>query len=156
MKEFPFVWTELKPLSAELGIPIDSISVEFLQRWPQCVTLWRSDGTGIRIHSEMVDLAERIEVGVLHFDCVVSPSADEVFAELAPAFGTGFTVSKLVIAESGASVESGIVLTARSGDEIVVVANAFPCNLAIRGVPSITEIFEPEHPLDTYTRVAMS
>jgi hypothetical protein len=57
MREFPFVWTEPKPLSAELDIPIDSIPIEFLQRWPQCVTLWRPDGTGIRIHSEMVDLA---------------------------------------------------------------------------------------------------
>ena len=156
MKEFPFVWTGPKLLTDELGMPIDSMSVEFFQSWPQWVTLWRPDGTGIKIHSEMVDLAERIEVGVLHFDCVESPAADEVFAEMKPAFGGGVMLSKLVVVDSGASVESGIVLTARSGDEIVVVANAFPCNLAIRGVPSITEIFEPEHPLDTYTRVAMS
>lgn len=156
MREFPFVWTELKPLNDELGIPIDSISVEFLQRWPQRVTLWRSDGTGIRIHSEMVDLAERLEVGVLHFDCVVSPSANEVFAEIAATFGNGLTVSKLVIVESDASLESGIVLAAGSGEEIVVVAHAFPCNLAIRGVPSITEIFEPEYPLNRYTRVSMA
>jgi len=153
MREFPFVWTEPKPLGVELGIPIKSISVEFLQRWPQRVTLWRSDGTGIRIHSEMVDLAERIEVGVLHFDCVVSPSAREIFAEISPAFTTALTVSKLVIVESGANVESGIVLGTGSGEEIVVVANAFPCNLAICGLPSITEIFEPEYPLDGYTRV---
>ena len=94
MKEFPFVWTGLKPLSDELGMPIDSMSVEFFQSWPQWVTLWRPDGTGIRIHSEIVDVAEWAEVGVLHFDYVVAPSADEVFAKIAPTFNSRFTVSK--------------------------------------------------------------
>jgi hypothetical protein len=153
MNDFPFVWTGQTPLGAELHRPIDHISVEFWKTWPTYVTLWRSDGTGIRIHSEMIDVAERIEVGVLHFSDAFAPSADGSFAKIALTLGPHIAVSKLIIAESGAIVESGVILAADNGDEIVIVPNAFPCFLAVRGVPSVVPIFEPEYPLDRYSRV---
>jgi hypothetical protein len=37
------------------------------------VTLWRSDGTGLRLYSQMHDVAERREVGVLNFEQVSAP-----------------------------------------------------------------------------------
>jgi hypothetical protein len=156
MKDFPFVWTEQTPLSTELSRPIDYISVMLLNSWLMQVTLWRSDGTGIRVHSEMIHVAERTEVGVLHFSFASEFSPEELFAKIEPTFGLRIAVFKLIIAESGANVESGLILAADSGDEIVIVANAFPCRLAIRGVPSILSSFEPEYPLDEYTRALIS
>ncbi len=121
MKYFPFVWTEQRPLSTELSKPIDYVSVAFLKSWPTRVTLWRSDGTGIRIHSGMIDIAERVEVGVLHFGFTSEFSPEELFTKIAPTFGPRVAVSKLIIAESGANVESGVILTADNGDEITIV-----------------------------------
>jgi hypothetical protein len=155
MKIVPFVWTEQTSLRDEFAKPIRFISVEFHRSWPQYVTLWHSDGTGIRIHSEMVDIADRLEVGVLHFHHIVVSAHAEVSAKLPWTLGTVVAVSKLVIAESGSLAESGIVIATEVG-ELVVVANAFPCNLAIHGLPLITETFEPEYPLNSYEKVSLS
>jgi hypothetical protein len=157
MKSFPFVWTELTPLVEELKKPIVHISVQFFKKRPMFVTLWRPDGTGIKIQSEMFDVAERIEVGVLRFSYApFEHSAAESFAKIAPAFGSGSAVSKLVIVESATSVESGVIFSANDGNEIMIVANVWPCHLAVCGVQSITNDFEPEYPIDMYSRVLVT
>jgi hypothetical protein len=158
MSSLLFVWAGPTPLAAELSKPIKQISVEFVipNSGPRFVTLWRPDETGLRLFTEMHDVAERMEVGVLHFEQVCAPRPNEIIADLPSAFQGENAVSKLIIHESGTSAESGVVIKARSGDEIVTVAGVYPHSLAVRGAMSISHIFEPEYELDDYMRVPIT
>jgi len=158
MNNLSFVWAEPTPLAAELSKPIRQVSVEFVipNNGPRFVTLWRSDETGLRLYTEMHDVAERREVGVLNFEQVFSPRSDETIADAAPAFQGEIVVSKLIIQESGTSAESGVILKAANGDQIIIVAGAFPYQLAVLGVLSLPHMFYPEYPIDRYIRVPMT
>jgi hypothetical protein len=101
----------------------------------------------------MHDVAERTEVGRLKFEYVSSPKDSETVARIPSAFNGTVTVFKLVIHESGASVESGVVLKASDDSEVVVVAGAFPYLLALSGVLPARYTFQPEYPLDQYSRI---
>ena len=65
-------------------------------------------------------------------------------------------MTKLIIHESGTSAESGLILKASNGDELVIVAGAYPYSLAVLGVPPIPYIFEPEYEIGHYTRVPIT
>jgi hypothetical protein len=116
-------------------------------------TLWRADGTGIRIQSKMHDIAERKEVGILGFSYVSFPSEHEKIIDVRSMFGFELIVSKLIIHESGASAESGIVIKSTAGHEILIVVGAMPYSLAVSGVLRGSHIFEPEYPIDHYENV---
>jgi hypothetical protein len=75
---------------------------------------------------------------------------------LPSAFQDEIAISKLIIHESGTSAESGVILKASNGDEIVIVAGAYPCSLAVYGILSLPNIFKPEYPIDRYTRVPIT
>ena len=155
MNNLSFEWAEPNSLAAELCKPIKQVFLEFGPHGrPIFVTLWRSDGTGLRLHSEMHDVAERKEVGVLKFSRVFAPPGDTKIVGVPAAFDHEISVSKLIIQESGTSAESGVILEAGS-DEIVAVAGAYPYSLAVRGVTSVPHIFEPEYPIELYTRVPL-
>jgi len=158
MNSLLFVWAGPTPLAAELSKPIKRISVEFVipNSGPRFVTLWRPDETGLRLFTEMHDVAERIEVGVLHFEQVFALGPNEIIADLPSVFHGENVVSKLVIHESGTSAESGVVIKARNGDEIVAVAGVYPYSLAVRGALSIPHMFEPEYELDDYMRAPIT
>ncbi len=154
MKILTFEWSASTSLATELARPLKQVSVDSEPHgWPMFVTLWRSDGTGLRVRSEMHDVAERREVGVLRFSHVLAPASDASLIEVAPTLDHEFTVSKLVIEESGTSAESGVILTGDDGDELIIVAGVKPYCLAISGLPSARSKFEPEYPLDRYARV---
>ena len=154
MNTLSFVWAGPTPLVLELSKPLRQISVEFEPHgWPIFVTFWRQDGTGLRLYSEMRDVAERREVGLLKFEYVSSPKDSETVVDLPSAFNGPIDVFKLVIHESGASVESGVVLKASDDSEIVVVAGVFPYCLALQGVLRSPYTFTPEYPLDQYSRI---
>jgi hypothetical protein len=157
MNNLSFVWAGPTPIAAELNMPIQKVSVEFAipNSGPRFVTLWRSDGSGLRLFTKMQDVAERTEVGVLNFEEVSAVRRDETVADLASAFQGEIAVSKLVIHESGANVESGVIFKAKN-DEIVIVAGVYPYSLAVRGVLSMPHIFEPEYPIDDYMRVPLT
>jgi hypothetical protein len=158
MNSLLFQWAGATSLAAELSKPIKQVSIASVitQSGPRFATLWRSDETGLRLYSQMHDVAERREVGVLNFEQVSAPRPGEAIAEVASAFQGEIEVSKLIIHESGTSAESAVVLRASSGDEIVIVAGAGPCFLAVLGVVSMPHIFEPEYQLDRYTRVLIT
>ena len=153
MGDLSFGWSELGSLAAELRRPLRQISVESEISRPSFVTFWQIDGTGLRVHSEMHDVAERREVGVLNFERVSAPKSEEMMTNMSPLFDDEIVVSKLLIRESGAVAESGVVLETKTGDEIVVVAGVYPYSLAIQGVSSLPYAFAPEYPLDQYLRV---
>jgi hypothetical protein len=157
MNSLSFTWNEVTSLAVELTKAVEKISLEYAPHgMPMYVTLWRADGTGMRIHSEMHDLEERIEVGVLTFDFVFAPSGHETFVDVASTFGHGVRTAKLVIHQSGENIESGLVFGATNGDEIVIVAGAFPSSLAVNGLLPMPYRFEPEYPIDRYMRVPVT
>ena len=133
MNTLSFEWAGLTPLVLELSKPLKQISVDEFHGRPVSVTLWRQDGTGLRLSSQMHDVAERAEVGVLRFEYASLPKDGETVVAIASAFNGHITVFKLVIHESGTSAESGIVLKASDGGEIVVVPNVYPYFLALAG-----------------------
>jgi len=156
MNELLFGWSGSGSLAAELSRPLKQISIEFVINRPRFITLWRSDGTGLKLYTDMHDVAERREVGVLNIERVSTPQPDEVFVTVSPSFGSEIIVSKLLIRESGVEAESGVVFTTKTGDEIVVVAGAYPYSLAVQGVSSLPHVFEPEYPMDQYLRVPIA
>lgn len=158
MNSLSFRWAGPTSLAAELSKPIKQVSVGagITKSGPGFATLWRPDETGLRLYSQMHDVAERREVGVLNFELVSAPRPDETIADVASAFQGEIVVSKLIIHESGTSAESGVVLKAGNGEEIIVVAGAAPYFLAVRGVLSLPDIFHPEYSIDRYTRVPLT
>jgi hypothetical protein len=157
MNNLSFVYGEPTSLAAELSKPVKQVSLQFEPPGePMVLTLWRSDGTGLRMYSKMHDVAERREVGVLNFELVSTPRPNETIADVASAFQGEIVVSKLIIHESGTSAESGVILQASNDDEIVIVAGAYPYSLAVRGVLSAPYIFDPEYPIERYTRAPIS
>jgi|SRR5271170_2974027 len=158
MNSLSFTWAEPTPLASELSKPIKRISVGpgITIDGPRFVTLWRPDETGLRLYTEMHDVAERREVGVLNFERVSAPRPNETIADVPAAFQGRIAVSKLVIHESGKSAESGVIFQASNGEEIAIVAGVYPYSLAVSGVLSMPHIFKPEYPIDRYERVPMA
>lgn len=157
MNSLSFVWTGQTSLATELRKPLKGISIEFEPHgWPMFTTLWRQDGTGLRLHSQMHDVAERREVGVLQFEYVSSLKNNETTVDLPSAFSRQVTACKLVIKESGVSAESGVVLKGDEGAKIIIVASSNPYFLALSGILSTPHIFEPEYPIDRYERVPIT
>jgi hypothetical protein len=157
-KYLSFGWAGPTPLVAELRRPITQVSLEFPipNTGPTFVTLWRSPEAGLRLYTHMHDVAERIEVGVLNFEAVSKRRPDDRIAEIASAFQSDIVASKLVIDESGTSAESGLILRAINGEEMLIVAGAYPYSLAVFGLPPMPHIFEPEYEIDRYTRSPIS
>ena len=71
-------------------------------------------------------------------------------------FKRNVKTSKLVITDDGTTAESGIVLQASDGQEIIIVAGVYPYSLAISSVSFMPHGFEPKYPLDAYARTAIS
>jgi hypothetical protein len=96
MNYLRFHWSEPTALSAELIKPIAQISLQLdIHGRPMNATLWRTDGTGLRIQAEMHDVAERREVGTLKFSYVSFPSEDETIVDVRSRFGHALVVSNL-------------------------------------------------------------
>jgi hypothetical protein len=154
VKDLSFGWDEPGSLAVELAKRIRQISLEFaFHRRPVAATLWRTHGSGLKLYSKMHDVDDRKEVGVLQFRHVFAPQPDETTVNVPPAFESDIILHKLVILESGIKAESGVVLTTVAGNEIVVVAGAYPYSLAVHGLSSLPHVFEPEYPLNQYLRL---
>ena len=92
----------------------------------------------------MRDVAERREVGVLQFSRIYETETQEIVIGAPSAFRENLSIFKLVIQESGVQCESGLILQANSGDEIVIVAGVQPYSIAVRGITWPAYAFEPE------------
>jgi hypothetical protein len=111
MNSLSFGWKEQESLAGELARPITRLSIEFaFHGRPVYLTLWRPDETGLLIHSDMQDVAERREVGVLQFSRAYEAETQEIVIEVPSVFCKNLSVSKLAIEESGMECESGIIL----------------------------------------------
>ena len=156
MDSISFGWKEPEPLAGELAQPITRLSIEVaFHARPAYVTLWRPDTTGLLIHSDMQDVAERKDVGVLQFSRVYETETQEIVIETPSVFRENLSIFKLAIEESGVQCESGVILQANSGDEIIIVAGVRPYSIAVRGVTWPAYTFEPEYPMEQYSRITL-
>jgi hypothetical protein len=153
-------------LSDEFAQGFESMSIEKLvHKLVTTVYLWHADGTGLKVQSEMHDIAGWIEVGALKFSRVtgaVSGASESGVCEtvvskinLPNEFGTGLKASKLVLCTHGITIESGVVFENTGGNEIVLVAGAGPYTVAVKA-PSVVDAFEPEYELSEYIREPIS
>jgi hypothetical protein len=158
MKNILFHWEEQGTLVEYLSRPFDRLAVEVdvVQR-PVAVCLVRNHVPTIEISSRMHDVGDRAEVGVLRFAKGKGQNLDGLNIDLPSAFGTVATVEKLVIIEQEVRAESGIVFKNAKGEEIVIVASAWPFGLAI-SIPWSSPLpkFNPEYDLEQYTRVSVT
>jgi hypothetical protein len=153
---FPFGWAGAGQLRDELRRQCESISAEFghpAWRGASAVTLWRKDGSGIRIFTQMHDIVPKLEVGVLNFELVSTPNPGDQIMDISGRFNDGVKAWKLTVTDSGATAESGVVIGCE--EEIAVVAGGFPLTLALRGIEFDSPAFEPEYPWDRYQRLEL-
>jgi len=154
MNHLAFKWDGPVALDTELQKPLEKVFLHIEHpAWggPTFVMLQRTDGSSLVVHSQMHDVAERREVGVLNFAYGHDPANDDKAIDLSQSFRGDIRVLKLVIEESGTTAESGVTLQAGS-EELIIVAGAFPFTLAVGGVSTAPINFEPEYPLGRYTR----
>jgi hypothetical protein len=142
-------------VGSELAKPISSLSIESTNGRLVYVTLWRPDGTGLLVHSEMHDVAERREVGILQFGRVHQIKPQESVLEAPAAFRQHLSVKKLVIRESEVDCESGVVFQAHSGEEMIILAGVAIHSLAVHGVTYSGYTFQPEYSLEQYSRIEL-
>ncbi|MGH7055640.1 MAG: hypothetical protein ACREFK_14845 [Stellaceae bacterium] len=156
MRIFSFKWQENDSLALQLAAGVRRLSVNTdIRDTPIAVTLWQGESTKLRIRSQMNDIAERLEVGVLEFTRIQSWGANDPSIDFSKCFEKNLKIEKLVIAEQDVMAESGIVLENPYGEQIIIVAGASPYTLAVRA-PSYEKVFQPEYPLDHYRRVVMT
>jgi hypothetical protein len=155
MDTIPFGWGETELLGSELAKPMSSLSIESTNGRLVYVTLWRPDRAGLLVHSEMHDVAERREVGILQFGRVYEIEPQESVVEVPVAFRQHLSVKKLVIRESEVDCESGVVFQARSGEEIIILAGVAIYSLAVHGVTWPGYTFQPEYSLEQYSRIEL-
>ena len=148
-KHIPFIQNDIDNLEKELSKSFVRLSllhpnkstVIDSDRWASSVTLWTSDQQGLQIKSRMCDVAERTEVGVLSFGIINEINPEEVFYSLSKSFSNGTKFLKLIVNESGNTLESGLKIVASNGDQIIIVPNAMPYSLAISSTGMGVEIF---------------
>jgi len=156
-----FGFAGLSSLHEEICRPFTEMTVTLDRvRTPTELVLWRKDDTGLKIRSKMHDLAEKVEVGILQFATTtrtneIEPDGYWETAERfsAKVFDGPNSISKLVVDESGYSCESGILVTSISGKELVVVADVFPCHIAVLGIEGLSSASKPEYGMARYRRI---
>lgn len=150
MKYIPFILDDIGCLETALSQEFKTLSLALRDgRWAPSVTLW-SKGLGVKIQSQVYDVSDRLEVGVLKFSRVKHPQLEEKKYSLQNLFAKGSKIQKLIIHESGCTLESGLMIEASNGDNIVIVPNAMPFSVAISSSIVKFDYFEPEYPLKDY------
>ena len=151
-----FRWKDAGSLESVLRKPIKAASLLMHGGiYPGVLSLWHADDTWLDIWTEMVDVREFCEVGVLVF----SPTAQEPRYDLIKRFKEAqdiFEVRKLTIDEEpGIIAEAGIVLKTKRGT-ITIMGGSFPLTLAVQGLFDGPQFFDPEYEFDAYTVSEMS
>ena len=158
MSDYPFEWKGSESLVDALKRPLESISLMLDKHGKvETVTFWADHANGVRVHSHMHDVAERVEVGVLSFELASQTTEGEYLVRFDQVL-TPYLVSKLIVLESGKVLESGLVLRFVDGQEFLVVPSDFPCCLAVKtkGMDLPKTLPNTEYSLDRYDAFDMS
>ena len=116
-------------------------------------TVWLclGDGTVLRLQPEMHDLEGWDEVGSLKIDQVESSDAVPSLVRLGSQWQDIASVEKLVVGEPDYfSAESGLKITNREQEAIIICNSAAPYELAL-STPATRDAFNPEYPLERYS-----
>ncbi|MDH4319591.1 MAG: hypothetical protein OEV64_14480 [Desulfobulbaceae bacterium] len=150
MKELRFIVGSLVNLKDELMKPIESIMLKKLPHGENVsVVLRHSDGSGLLIQSEMYDVGERCEIGVLDFSLIDEVDGEFLRVKAKNLSNVKLNASKLVIHDFGVKAESGVCLSDENDNRIIIVAGAFPNTISIMA-SFISDKFEPEYPISAY------
>jgi hypothetical protein len=121
---------------------------------PIYIFLWSEAGAGIKIQCVMHDLEPRLEVGSLVFTRVETNDKKFETKDLPSCFRSHLVLDKLLYTDEKAVVESGVVMTARSGEELLIVSGAFPYTVEIC-IAGFDQDFDPEYAIADYKREAI-
>jgi hypothetical protein len=114
-------------------------------------TLWcfLCDDSVLRIDSVMTDVSGWLEVGTLAFELVTDGDGVPVMIPLPKAWGHISSLNKLVLEEPEFSSESGLIIKAESGDDLIVVCGAEVYTVQILA-PFFLGTFQPEYEIERY------
>jgi hypothetical protein len=158
VSDYPFEWKGPGFLVDALKRPLESISLMLDKHGKvETVAFWADRANGVRVHSNMHDVAERVEVGVLSFELTSQTAEGEQLVQFDHLL-TPYLVSKLTVLESGKVLESGLDLRFSDGQEFLVVPSDFPCFLAVKakGIDLPKTLPNTEYSLDRYDALDMS
>jgi hypothetical protein len=126
---------------------------------PGAVSLWHQDGSWLEIWSEMVDLADRNEVGILAFEMTdTEPKYDHITVlnngprNILSACRLTVEEKSIYVGTGSIDVEVGITLDVELARSITILGGAFPCSLAILGWFDIPRVFDPEYQIYEYKK----
>lgn len=131
------------------------LSSDFYRFGSRSVTLWLTSGDGFRLTSQMHDLANRTEAGILCIEQLVQADPKETSVDLPWQFKKGGSASKLIVRESGWQLESGLLFESPDGDEVSILPAAFPSYLCVQGIETPPQEVTSEYPLARYTRLLL-
>ena len=129
------------------------------------ITLWYSDGHGVAIHSDMQDIADRLEVGVLSLERVQEEATSSSIAFPRP--GAPRTISftvpatlnqvwKLKITEAETTCESGLRIALADARELIILPSGRPCFLSIFVDNHLVTASNPEYDVTDYEQELVS
>jgi hypothetical protein len=149
-----------------LGGVLDRASL-FEDKHGDCerITLWYSDGHGVAIHSDMRDIADKLEVGVLTLERIQEEATSSSIAFPRP--GTPRTISftvpttptqvwKLKITEAGTTCESGLRIDLADAKELMILPSGRPCYLSIFIDNRLVTASVPEYDVTSYEQELVS
>jgi len=159
---FGYVSNGIENLADELSKPFTRISVRCMKyEQPMSAILWRQDGTGLEIASEVHEVAEKCEIGNLVFALKDVPMDIDPFFTVTDlpsplSAAKGLKTVKLTIFESGSSADGGLILSDDAGKSIAILAAAYPYCIATKGFSPELDKFVPEYRLEEYQQEIIS
>lgn len=157
MSEFSLEWSGAGSLASALEGPIKKMSIPDIRNGLAfSLMIWRRDGEGIKFISKMHDLNDREEVEVLSIEPVNDLLLSANVIDLPEDFRFVVRAEKLTVEEKGGIIaESGISLHFLAGRELLILSGQFPCSITVRGLPDFQLPFDPEWPVEKYSRSAL-
>jgi hypothetical protein len=152
MQRYPFSFVQHFSLKEECNRGLLRVSLERANHGrPFSICLWPENGSGIRVQSTMHDLGPRLEVGSLVFSKAECDDGTSEAISLPNCFHGELELERLLYVDETSIVESGLVMMAPTGEELIIVSGAFPYTVEISIVGS-NQDFQPENPLASYKR----
>ena len=157
MSYFSFIWTE--PVSPETVSrwPLSKISVQLgVAERPIGITFWNPAGLGLQIWSEIEDIAERIEVGVLAFSLVSESEPDEIFTDVEISLYESKYLKSWLLKSQARNVNQAYVSRPLMDERSSSSPASIPIHWQSEGVISIPYVFEPEYDPHKYDHCPFS
>lgn len=134
----------------KLGFRSYSVSSDKFAR-PFAICLIREDGSFLKFRSFTYNIASRLEVGSLLIEREAELAAPGEVQPLPEEFLRELRFSSLNIFVEDSEVESGIVITGESGEELTICPGEMPFSIHVQS-RFFSDGFKPEFNLSDYVR----